>query len=156
MYDGRRARFTQDLLDEIRRLRDQACAGSGALRSTGGPPAKPLVLVVDDDAASTMALEALLATEGFEVDTAANGTQALQCIARRKPCVVLTDVRMPEMDGAELCRRLAHDPATRDIPVFVITGYEPTSADALPHAKGVLRKPVDTDLVISLLRTRTS
>ena len=153
MYDERRARFTQDLLDEIRRLRDQT---GGAQPSAGGLPANPLVLVVDDDAASTMALQALLAIEGFEVDTAANGAQALQCIARRKPCVVLTDMRMPEMDGAELCRRLAHDPETRDIPVFVITGHEPAAAGALPHAKGVLRKPVDTDLVISLLRTRTS
>jgi ribonuclease P protein subunit RPR2 len=81
-------------------------------------------LLVDDDAG----LRELLRTtfEGFEVDVdeAADAGEAVVAIARARPDVIVLDVRMPGIDGLELCRRLKDDPATRDISVVLLTGSE--------------------------------
>jgi ribonuclease P protein subunit RPR2 len=81
-------------------------------------------LLVDDDAG----LRELLRTtfEGFEVevDEAADAGEAVVAIARARPDVIVLDVRMPGIDGLQLCRRLKSDPATRDIAVVLLTGSE--------------------------------
>ena len=67
----------------------------------------PRILIVDDNPSNTFVFSSLLEDEGFEVELAANGHEALARIGEQAPDVVLTDLQMPEMDGNELCRRLA-------------------------------------------------
>ena len=105
------------------------------------------VLVVDDDDSIRMVAEmAMEMVGGWEVLTADGGLAALAVVAERRPDVVLLDVMMPGMDGIETLRRLQADPATRDIPVVLVTAKArpaetPAWAD-LPVA-GVIAKPFD-------------
>jgi putative two-component system response regulator len=79
------------------------------------------VLVVDDLSSNAELLQQCLTRDGYEVETAASGEAALEAIARHQPDVILLDVMMPGIDGFELCRRLKGDPATRLIPVVLVT-----------------------------------
>ena len=64
------------------------------------------VLVVEDDAALRELLAMILESEGIDVETAANGREALARMAERFPALVLLDMRMPVMDGWQLCKEL--------------------------------------------------
>ena len=81
------------------------------------------VLVVDDDDSVRSLYVDALTEAGHVVAVAADGIAALDRLRDGAvPCVVLTDVRMPRMDGWELSRALARDPELASIPVVVITG----------------------------------
>jgi two-component system cell cycle response regulator len=82
------------------------------------------VLVVDDILANVRLLEAKLMAEYFEVSTAMNGLDALECVQRIKPDIVLLDVMMPGMDGIEVCRRIKTNSATLHIPVIMVTALD--------------------------------
>jgi CheY-like chemotaxis protein len=81
------------------------------------------VLVVDDDASVRSLYVDALEAAGHRVGIAVDGADALSRLRDGvHPCVVLTDVRMPRMDGFELSRAAAHDPQLAAIPVVVLTG----------------------------------
>jgi two-component system cell cycle response regulator len=82
------------------------------------------ILVVDDIEANVRLLQAKLQAEYYDVLTAADGAAALELAAREKPDLVLLDVMMPGMDGFEVCRRLKEEPATRHIPVVLVTALD--------------------------------
>ena len=79
------------------------------------------ILVVDDAPANVAVFSRLMTRLGYEVLTASDGESALQSVGRDRPDLVLLDVNMPGIDGFEVCRRLKADPATRLIPVVLIT-----------------------------------
>jgi CheY-like chemotaxis protein len=83
--------------------------------------------VVDDDPDIVALLAEALAARGYRV-LAALGAQALRLAREERPALVLLDLQMPQMDGAEVCRRLRAEPATAAIPIVLI------SADELPGA----------------------
>jgi len=76
------------------------------------------VLVVDDEYASLEVLALLLTGEGFRVLTADNGEQALELLQAESISVVITDYKMPKMDGSELCLRMLADARLAGIPVI--------------------------------------
>ena len=80
-----------------------------------------VVAVIDDDDAVRDSLGALLEAEGYNVDTYASGPAFLEALPDALPACALVDVRMPEMDGLELQRRLAD--AAPALPVIIITGH---------------------------------
>src|SRR5262245_48628320 len=80
------------------------------------------VLVVDDNPGDVFLAKTLLEEEGYTVFTAHNGHDALEIVNREQPDVVLSDVLMPDPNGFELCREIKRNPATRLIPVVLITG----------------------------------
>ena len=81
------------------------------------------VLVVDDEARVRDLYSDALAEAGHRVEVAADGADALDRLRQgRAPCVVLSDVRMPRMDGWDLAREVARDPGLNSIPVVVLTG----------------------------------
>ena len=86
------------------------------------------LLVVDDDLHFRQTLEALLIGEGYEVRCAATGGMALRFAAEEPPELILLDIRLPDMDGFEVCRRLRGDSRTGRIPVIFISGLD-ESAD---------------------------
>jgi len=110
----------------------------------GKPKAR--VLVVDDEPSARGGLEKLLRQEGYEVDTAAEGAIALGIASERPPDVVVTDLKMPRMDGIELLGKLREQDI--EMPVIVVTAFgDVASAVAAMRAgaEDYLTKPVDFD-----------
>jgi putative two-component system response regulator len=108
---------------------DSTGTSSGAYEwndSTGAPAASARVLVVDDIAANRHLVVAMLARDGYRVTCAVDGREALDRIRQDPPDLVLLDVMMPDLDGFEVCRALKHDPATRLVPVVLITALHDT------------------------------
>ena len=79
------------------------------------------ILVVDDTLANVQVLATLLRDQGYRINVAMNGVQALDMVQRVRPDLILLDVMMPEMDGFETCRRLKNSADTRDIPIIFLT-----------------------------------
>src|SRR3712207_5464390 len=81
----------------------------------------PTILVVDDTPRNIKLLDALLTPRGYTVVPAGSGREALEKVASEQPDLILLDIVMPGMDGYEVCRRLRDDPATRLLPIIMIT-----------------------------------
>jgi CheY-like chemotaxis protein len=81
------------------------------------------VLVVDDDADTRGMMETVLAQRGAQVTAAASAAEALACVEREAPDVLLSDIGMPGMDGYALMRELRERPASRAIPAAALTAY---------------------------------
>ena len=88
-----------------------------------------VVLIVDDDSDLRQLLATVLRADGLEVDGAANGKQALAVMERRRPDVILLDMRMPVMDGWAFCRELDRKD---DRPAIIVMTAAPSPA-ALPR-----------------------
>ena len=118
------------------------------------------ILVIDDNEAERYYVARVLRKAGFEVQEGATGQEALR-LAQQHPDLITLDVRLPDLNGFEVCRRLKSDVATRDIPILHVSASFTTpeaKAEGLEGgADGYLTHPVDpTELlatVRSLLRT---
>lgn len=88
----------------------------------------PLVLVVDDVADGREIVGEYLKMGGYELDSAADGVEAVQKAQDLLPDVILMDVWLPKMDGLEATRRLRQDPRTKDIPIIALTAHGLASA----------------------------
>ena len=82
---------------------------------------KPSILVVEDEAALLALLRYNLERQGFHVEEATDGQEALTRIAEAKPDLVLLDWMLPSLSGIEVCRQIRRRPATRDLPVIMVT-----------------------------------
>lgn len=82
------------------------------------------VLVVDDDPAVREIYRLALERAGHRVVVAADGMAGLDMVSTASPDLVLLDIRMPKLDGIELLRRIASDPATKGIPVVMLSNYD--------------------------------
>ena len=102
------------------------------------------VLVVDDDTSILDTVTAILSGEGYEVESASTGQEALDAVARRRPLVILLDMRMPVMDGWAVARALRGQGI--DVPIIVMTAAESAKrwADEV-GAEGYLSKPFGLD-----------
>jgi len=116
------------------------------------------ILVVDDIEANVRLLQAKLQAEYYHVLTAADGATALAIAAEEKPDLVLLDVMMPGMDGFEVCRRLKDDPATRHIPIVLVTALD-GRADRITGleagADEFLTKPIDDVMLFARVKSLT-
>lgn len=86
-------------------------------------PNAPLILVVDDDPSSLLLATAALEGDGFAVAGADSAEEARMLISRRKPQLILMDVRLPGMDGLEFTKELKSQPKTAGIPVIALTAH---------------------------------
>src|SRR5689334_1599513 len=115
---------------------------------------KGRILVVDDEVSARSGLEKLLRQEGFEVDVAIDGVNALQIAAERPPDVVVTDLKMPNMDGVELLKKIREQ--DRDLPVIMATAFGDVGSAVTAMREGAddyLTKPIDIDaLILSISR----
>lgn len=127
---------------------------------------KGQILAVDDTAASLKLLTDILKEEGYEVRSAISGELALQAAISEPPELMLLDIRMPEMDGFEVCRRLKAQPETRNVPVIFVSaiseteekvqGFELGAVDFVtkPYQRNELLARVRTHLELTRLRNR--
>ena len=111
------------------------------------------ILVVDDIEANVRLLEAKLVAEYYEVSTAMDGPTALSMAARDLPDIILLDVMMPGMDGFTVCQKLKEDPATRHIPVVLLTALD-GRADRI-QGLDFLTKPIDDVMLFARVRSLT-
>jgi two-component system, cell cycle response regulator len=114
------------------------------------------ILVVDDQAANVRLLEARLQAEYFDVCTATNGQEAITVAKAEQPDLILLDVMMPLMDGYETCSRLKDDPATRHIPVVMVTALdqrEDRIRGLEAGADDFLTKPIDDVTMFARVRS---
>jgi CheY-like chemotaxis protein len=90
-----------------------------------------LALVAEDDPATREMLRRILEKDGWSVTEAGTGREALDCVERRRPALILLDLMMPEMDGFEFLSELERHPEWRSIPVVVVTAKDLTAEDRL-------------------------
>jgi CheY-like chemotaxis protein len=109
-----------------------------------------LVLIVDDERPIRELLQALLRDAGYETRAAVHGAEALALVAAAPPDLVLTDLMMPVLGGADLCRRLKAADATRAIPVILMSAVRPGAALSAGQ-DAFLRKPFDLAEVEALV-----
>lgn len=113
------------------------------------------ILQIDDEPGISAALNVRLKAAGFEVVTASDGPAGLEAARTHLPAAILLDIRMPGMDGFEVCRRLKSDPALEDIPViFLSADMSDTARAAAEEAGGsvYLSKPYEARDVMNALR----
>lgn len=112
------------------------------------------LLIVDDDPNLLRAVAACLRGEGYEVDTARSGDEALIRIAQRLPDLIVSDIRMPRMDGYALARQLRGNPRTDLIPVIFLTAMDESSERIAGIRSGVdayLTKPFEPDELLAVI-----
>ena len=114
------------------------------------------ILVVDDTAANVKLLDDLLAFQGYEIETASSGDEALAAIHRRMPDLVLLDVLMPGMSGYDVCRAIRAEPAIAMLPVVMVT----TLDDRDERVRGIesgaddfLSRPVNPPELLARVRS---
>jgi two-component system phosphate regulon response regulator PhoB len=83
--------------------------------------AKPTILIVEDEAPLLTLMRYNLEKQGFRVEEATDGQEALLRVAENKPDLVLLDWMLPTLSGIEVCRQIRRRPATRDLPVIMVT-----------------------------------
>jgi putative two-component system response regulator len=85
---------------------------------------KSRVLIVDDEFSGRQTLESVLEGEGYELEMAENGMEAIEKAKAGMPDVILLDVMMPGMTGFEVCQRIRSDPKVAEIPIIVLTALD--------------------------------
>jgi DNA-binding response OmpR family regulator len=114
------------------------------------------ILVVDDVPGNLKLLLNLLTPAGYKVRPASNGAEALDAVKIKKPDLILLDIKMPGIDGLEVCKRLKADSHSKDIPIIFISALGETSEKVMGfHAGGVdyIAKPFQEEEVLMRVQT---
>jgi CheY-like chemotaxis protein len=105
----------------------------------------PVALVVDDSMLIRHTVCRFLEERGFSVESATNGEEALPIIQRIRPDLIVTDMQMPKMSGAELITALKSQPETAGIPVVIVAGKNSGSDNGEQHANFAIFKDIDIE-----------
>jgi CheY-like chemotaxis protein len=124
---------------------------SPSLAPRGGRPWR--LLLVEDDFETQGAVANLLRDEGYEVDCAANGAEALSVLGRKAelPALIILDFWMPKMDGAEFLVARSADPRLARIPVLVTTAVKPKPGTWGMVGMPMLMKPLGTKALLAAI-----
>jgi len=115
------------------------------------------VLVVDDDRNAVDILKRLLTNEGFAVQCAHGGREALTLATMHPIDIILLDVMMPDMDGFQVCATLRQDERTREIPIILLTAKDDMETRVVGMRLGVsefLTKPINKAELFARLRAQ--
>lgn len=101
------------------------------------------VLVVDDSAVARAKFRKLFEAQGYRVETASNGSEALETLAKSRFSVLVTDLEMPVMDGFELIAAVQGNMETDDLPIIAVTGHDELQArvNDCRGLFGIFKKP---------------
>lgn len=115
---------------------------------------KPRILVVDDDGPILTLMKNLLREFGFETTLASTGTEALAHVREMQPDLVLLDMYMPGMSGAEVIRAMRRETGLEEMPILMLSGA-PVSPKEIAEmgANGAVQKPFDIPLLIEQIRS---
>jgi CheY-like chemotaxis protein len=117
--------------------------------------AAPMVVVIDDQDDIRNVIAAVLEQGGMSVVDFAGGEQGLEAALTRQPDVVVTDLRMPRLDGLEIARRLTRPDGTRHPPVILVSAHVESlpAADRERYFDAVIPKPVDPAKLMEVVRS---
>jgi CheY-like chemotaxis protein len=104
-----------------------------------------VALVVDDSMLIRYTVCRFLEERGFTVESATNGEEALQVLARVQPQLIVTDMQMPKMSGSELITALKSNPETATIPVIIVAGRGSGFDDSEKRADFAIYKDIDIE-----------
>ena len=113
------------------------------------------ILVIDDNKNNLTLLEVVLRRSypDYEILTAQSGPEGIEIAKKELPDAIILDIRMPDMDGYEVCKHLQSDESTRYIPVLLLTAYQADSKDVIRGlefgALSFLTKPIDSHILIA-------
>jgi PAS domain S-box-containing protein len=116
------------------------------------------ILIIDDEISDLRLLTELLEREGFKVRPTGNAQLAIDSALAKPPALILSDVRMPEIDGFELCRTLKEDERTRDVPVIFISALQDAEARVQGFKEGgvdFITKPLQEEEALARVKTHT-
>ena len=122
-------------------------------------PDRQEILIVEDTPTSLQFLTRVLTGQGYRVRPATDGPLALQSVAAKLPDLILLDVRMPDMDGYEVCRRLKSDERCRKVPVIFISALNDLSEKVEGFRAGgvdYITKPFEAEEVLARVRIHLS
>ncbi len=116
--------------------------------------ARRRVLIVDDEASSRALIRDYLEMAGYEATEAVDGTEGLAKAESQRPDIILLDVRMPGLDGYEVCQGLKENPDTQHIPVIFVTVVEDAALNRLAFQVGAvacITKPFRREALLALI-----
>ncbi|GAB4352313.1 MAG: hypothetical protein Kow0099_36550 [Candidatus Abyssubacteria bacterium] len=129
--------------------------------SENAPLSRSRILIVEDDPVNVELLTAQLHDEGYMIEAALDGEEALERVAHSKPDLILLDIMIPKRSGFEVCKVIKGTPETRAIPVIMVTALQDMESRVKGIAVGAddfLSRPVDKSELItrvkSMLRTK--
>ncbi|WP_163339893.1 PleD family two-component system response regulator [Desulfopila sp. IMCC35008] len=122
---------------------------------------KKNILLVDDDPDFVEAVRVIVENGGYNVRVAYDGQEGLDAVAEEKPDLIVLDVMMPNMDGHAACAKLKTDPATREIPIILLTAVaDRVTTSKYSHrdmleseAEDYMPKPVDPQELLGLIKS---
>ncbi len=119
-------------------------------------PKRKRVLIVEDSDSVQVMLKRWITNDGFDVELAANGSEALELAAHAAPDLILLDVMMPGLNGYAVCRRLRELPGTGKTPIIIITALAASSDSEEAKRSGaneVLVKPLNQEQLMRRVRS---
>jgi two-component system, NtrC family, sensor kinase len=115
------------------------------------------ILIVDDNAKNVQVLGAILSQEGYLINVARSGAQALEMVSKSPPGLILLDVMMPGIDGYETCQRLKENPELKDTPIIFLTARAEKEAAVKGFEVGgvdYVTKPFDSEELMARVHTQ--
>jgi CheY-like chemotaxis protein len=120
-------------------------------------PARPRILIVDDNVDTRALFDMYLGMDGFDVQTAKDGLEAVESVIARRPDLIVMDLDMPKMNGWDAIARLQAEPGTAAIPIVVLTGHDfkqyLKTAALVTGARAFLMKPCLPERLAYEIRT---
>jgi signal transduction histidine kinase len=116
------------------------------------------ILIVDDEPSARETLIAMLEGQGYKLEEAVNGSEALEMAERLRPDLILLDVMMPGMDGFEVCRRIRSAPQLAEVPILILTALDDRTSLMTGIEAGAddyLSKPINRQELVARVRTIT-
>lgn len=113
------------------------------------------VLIVDDEEGFLLLIREALEIRGFEVVTASSAVEAGMEMASKKPDAILMDIRMPGINGIQACEAIKKNPATKDIPIMIVSALSGEADIKRAYRTGVVDyfvKPINIEKVVIKLR----
>ncbi|HZS44720.1 MAG TPA: response regulator [Blastocatellia bacterium] len=116
------------------------------------------ILVVEDDRDIRELITFILQIENFDVQSAADGREAIRILDQYTPNVLVTDLNMPHVSGIELIEHVRHNTSNPDLPIIVMTAFcgKPVDEAQSAGASIVLQKPVDHEMLLASIKWLTS
>ncbi len=114
--------------------------------------ARKKILIVDDSATIVLMEKTILARGAYDITVANDGVQALELVSQSRPDLVLMDVKMPHLDGFATVQKLRADPATREIPIIMVTTQGAADQREKSLAVGCndfVTKPIDGSVLLA-------
>ncbi|BAY08507.1 response regulator [Calothrix sp. NIES-2098] len=111
------------------------------------------ILICDDLVDNCIILQVILEMEGYKVECATSGREAINQIQLHKPDLLLLDVMMPELNGFEVVKIIRQDQHLQYLPILLITAYKQMIVPKLTHinVNRVIHKPVDSDDLVDIV-----